>query len=59
MRFVPAERMTTPFTIDRSEAVHPAAIHARTDRLRIATVQGGGTGWSADTRRGWCSGAGR
>ena len=35
-----AERMTTRFTINRSEAVHPAAINARTDRLRIATVRG-------------------
>lgn len=35
-----AARMTTRFTINRSEAVHPAAINARTDRLRVATVQG-------------------
>ncbi len=36
-----AARATTRFTIDRSEAVHPAAVNAVTDRLRIATVQGG------------------
>ncbi len=35
-----AERMTTRFTIARTEALHPAAINAVTDRLRIATLQG-------------------
>lgn len=35
-----AERMTTRFTINRSEALHPAAVNAATDRLVIATVQG-------------------
>ena len=35
-----ANRMTTRFTIARSEALHPAAVNAVTDRLRIATVQG-------------------
>jgi hypothetical protein len=36
-----ADRMTTRFTIARTEALHPAAINAVTDRLRIATLQGG------------------
>lgn len=36
-----AERTTTRFTVGRSDAVHPAAIANRTERLRIATVQTG------------------
>ncbi len=35
-----AARTTTRFAISRSEALHPAAVNAVTDRLRIATVQG-------------------
>jgi hypothetical protein len=36
-----ADRMTTRFTVNRADAVHPAAVHAVTDRLRIATLHDG------------------
>jgi hypothetical protein len=35
-----AERMISRFTINRSETVHPAAVNAATERLRIATLHG-------------------
>jgi hypothetical protein len=36
-----AERTTTRFTVGRHDAVHPAAIASRTDRMRLAIVQSG------------------
>lgn len=36
-----AERTTTRFTVGRHDAVHPAAIASRTDRMRLAIVQAG------------------
>jgi len=35
-----AERITTRFAINRTEALHPAAVNAATDRLRVAVLQG-------------------
>ncbi len=34
-----AERTTTRFTVGRHDAVHPAAIASRTERMRVAIVQ--------------------
>lgn len=35
-----AQRTTTRFALTRHEAVHPAAIHQSSDRLRVVTIQG-------------------
>ena len=36
-----ADRVTTRFTVHRADALHPAAIHRSTDRMRVAVVQDG------------------
>lgn len=34
------QRVTSRFTVTREAALHPAAVYARSDRLRVATLQG-------------------